>query len=176
MLAVRDAAAADADAICDVHVAAWRTAYRGIFPDAVLDAARFEREQRARWRAWKLPAESEVEVLTDDGRVVGFAALGPEREPDDPLGMRRGEVYAFYVHPDLWGSGAAEVLMTAAEQRLAARGFTQAVLWVLADHPRARAFYERCGWRWTGEAGWFDQVGAELVETVEYTRRLDAPC
>lgn len=176
MFAVREAVAADADAICDVHVAAWRAAYRGIFPDAVLDARHFEREQRARWRAWKLPAGSEVMVVTHDGRVVGFAALGPEREPDDPLGMPRGEVYACYVHPDHWGSGAAEVLLAEAERRLAARRFTRAVLWVLADNPRARAFYHRCGWSWTGETGWFDQVGDELVEMVEYARRLDAPC
>ncbi len=176
MFAVRVAEAADADAICDVHVAAWRAAHRGIVPDHLLDAPRFERDQRARWRSWRLPPDSEVVVVTDDGHVVGFAALGPEREPDDPLGMPRGELYAFYVHPDAWGTGAADVLMDQAEHRLVARGDTMGVLWVLADNPRARRFYERRGWRWTGESAWYERVGDELVETVEYTHRLDAPC
>jgi RimJ/RimL family protein N-acetyltransferase len=36
--------------------------------------------------------------------------------------------------------------------RLRAGGFEQAILWVLEDNPRARAFYERCGWQLDGVA------------------------
>lgn len=177
MFAVRNAAADDADAICDVQVAASRAGLRGVIDDRVLDSARFERDHRARWRAWQLPTDSEVVVVTTaDGSVVGFVALGPERDPGDPLGTPRGEVYALYVHPDAWGSGAAASLLAEAARRLAERGYSMGVLWVLAGNPRARAFYERCGWRWTGESAWYERIGDELVESVEYTHRLDASC
>ena len=47
----------------------------------------------------------------------------------------RGEVWAFYLHPDRWGSGAAAQLMEHVEQRLKAEGFATVVLWVLDDNP-----------------------------------------
>lgn len=170
----RTAVAGDADAICDVQVAGWRAGYRGIFPDEVLDADSFDEERRARWRAWRLPPDTEVLVVTEgEGQPIGFASIGPEREPDDVIGSPRGEVYAFHVHPLHWGSQAATVLMQEVERRLLTRGYAVGVLWVLAENPRGRAFYERMGWRWTGATSWFEQVAGHLVASVEYSRMLE---
>ena len=40
--------------------------------------------------------------------------------------------------------------MSRCEEFLRDEGFTSAVLWVLRDNPRARAFYEKAGWHFTG--------------------------
>jgi GNAT superfamily N-acetyltransferase len=61
-------------------------------------------------------------------------------------------VYAIYVLPEAWGTGAGHALMQESLRRLREDGYREAVLWVLDDNPRARTFYEREGWRLTGEA------------------------
>lgn len=148
---VRDAHAADADAIATAHVAGWQVAYRGIVPDDHLDDPEFGTRRQAVWRRQlgePVPAAADsgecvVVGLLDDA-VVGFGYVGPERDPDDPS-TRRGEVYGFYVHPDAWGAGVADAMMQTCVERLTTR-FDAAVLWVLAENPRARRFDERAGW------------------------------
>ena len=107
------------------------------------------RERREEfWRsAIESPAaRSRTLVAEEDGAVVGFASLGSDR--DDP---RIGELYAIYVLPQRWGVGAGRALMGEVLEHLRSARFQTAVLWVLADNPRARSFYERSGWCLEGE-------------------------
>lgn len=152
-VAIRDARPGDAADIADAHVAAWRTVYRGIIADAILDSADFH---RARLEGWTQATEGRRRPHDDplqrlivpevDDRIVGFAIFGRERDPDEwTPATERGELYGFYLHPDVWGSGVARALMGETLDGLASR-FATAVLWVLSDNPRARRFYERSGW------------------------------
>ena len=63
-------------------------------------------------------------------------------------------------------------MMAVAERRLAELGYAEAVLWVLEDNPRGRAFYEKAGWGPTGERIMFDAYCDEPVPEVEYRRVL----
>ena len=163
VIVVRDATVDDADAIATAHIDGWRVGYRGLLPDEFLDADDFATARRERWRGWTWQslAGSRLFVVTLHGRVVGFAHAGPERVEAQcdqsgtdssaaPAASGRGEVYAFYLHPTAWGSGGAGALMSRCEEFLRDDGFRSAVLWVLRDNPRARAFYEKAGWRLTG--------------------------
>jgi GNAT superfamily N-acetyltransferase len=147
-LVIRSAEPDDADAIANAHVTAWRVAYRGVVPDAYLDSDAFADGRLAGWRRMLTETRSperdpldEVFVPVIDGRVVGFAHVGEERE----RGTDQGELYGFYLHPDAWGSGAATALIDASHIALRER-FSSALLWVLRENPRARRFYERSGW------------------------------
>lgn len=167
---------ADADGITDVQVASWRAGYKHVFPESVLYAADFDSSRRAFWTNWRFGPGHRVAVVTettDDGgeRVIGFCSYGPERERARGF-TGRGEVWAFYVHPDRWGTGAAVQLMDHVEERLEAEGFVTAVLWVLDDNPRARRFYERQGWAPTGIAASFDDYCEVSVPEVEYRKEL----
>jgi len=51
---LRAAVPADARAIAEIHVASWRSAYRGLLPDSLLDAMSVD-ELEQRWRS-RLPA------------------------------------------------------------------------------------------------------------------------
>ncbi len=175
MIAVRTATEHDIDAIAAAHIAAWRVGYRGLFPDEYLDSDAFAAERRSIWesRQWTSQPDQSVFVGVVDERVVGFAVVGPDRE--DPT---QGELYAFYVHPEAWGTGVARSLIEAGEQWLRDQGFTNAVLWALRDNPRARRFYEKSGWSWTGiEMMWdgpTNQAGDALepIADVKYARAL----
>ncbi len=146
---VRDARPGDGDAIADAHVAGWRIGYRGVVPAEVLDDPEFDRRRRRRWHdrlAGQTPDSPDDRILVaeSNGRVLGFGQVGHELgEDDEPTG--RGEVYACYVHPDAWGTGVADAVMTACLADLRTR-FAVAVLWTLRDAPRSRRFYERTGW------------------------------
>lgn len=136
---VRLGTAEDALAIETIRVEGWRTAYRHVFPADELEGMPVD---PARWRSRleSPPPGWSTFVAERDGGVVGFASVGPSR---DEHGI--GELYAIYVEPSEWSTGAGRVLIERAEGQLASE-YRQATLWVLEDNPRARAFYERAGW------------------------------
>jgi ribosomal protein S18 acetylase RimI-like enzyme len=176
---IRPAVRDDADAITDVQVASWRAGYAHVFPESVLYADDFDATRRAFWSAWRFSPGHRLAVATvpsDDvdgrgERVIGFSSYGPERERARGF-TGRAELYAFYFHPDAWGSGAATALMQHTEERFRAEGFETAVLWVLDDNPRARRFYERFGWEPTGITADFDRYCDAVAPEVEYRKEL----
>ena len=147
---IRRAKCEDAHAIGEVHVASWRTTYRGLGIDAFLDAASAD-ERAEMWARGLCNSESQsfnnsdnrsfVYVAVDDGRVVGFASGGPERSGDEEY---RGELYALYLLEAYQRRGIGSNLLGSVAARLAESGRTSMLAWVLADNP-ARYFYEACG-------------------------------
>jgi len=170
---VRAATPDDADGITDVQVTAWRAGYAHVLPESLLYADDFDAARRRFWTGWRFAAGHRVAVAddVDQDRVVGFSSYGPEGERARGH-TGRGEIWALYVDPDLWGSGVAGELMEFTELRLRAEGFDTAVLWVLEDNPRARAFYEKFGWETSGMTAHFHGDGDLRVPEVEYRKEL----
>jgi len=161
---VRAATGEDSDAIEAVRVRGWQTAYRHVFPPDELDALPVD---GARWRPRLVtpPAGWATFVAEDEGAVVGFAAVGPSR---DERGL--GELYAIYVDPEAWSTGAGRALIERAEELLRAE-YAVATLWVLEDNPRARRFYERAGWTADGARKAEERLGVRAPE-VRYRKEL----
>ncbi len=163
---IRPATPDDALAIETIRVRGWQTAYRHVFPAADLDALPVDPE---RWRSRVLvppPGWSTV-VCEDERRVVGFASTGPSRDEE-----ALGELYAIYVDPDAWSTGAGRALMAVAEEALASE-YRAALLWVLEDNPRARGFYERAGWAPDGVRKAEERFGVRAPE-VRYRKDFGA--
>ncbi|HUZ14719.1 MAG TPA: GNAT family N-acetyltransferase, partial [Gaiellaceae bacterium] len=104
-------------------------------------------------------------VAEEGGVVVGFAWTGDSR--DEP---GKGELFAIYVVPEAWGSGAGSALMASALEAL--RSYSSATLWVLEDNPRARRFYEREGWSLDGGRRDEEFLGVTVAE-VRYRITFD---
>ena len=168
---IRAGERSDADGITDVQVASWRAGYAHVFPESLLHADDFDSKRREFWSAWRFPPGQRVAVAVIGKRIVGFSSYGPERERARGF-TGRGEIYAFYLHPDVWGSGIASQLFEHVELRLRAEGFADAVLWVLEDNPRARAFYEKHGWELSGLTADFDVYCDVRVPEIEYRKAL----
>jgi GNAT superfamily N-acetyltransferase len=162
---VRPACREDAAAIADVHVLTWQAAYEHVFGAERL--AGIGERRRTQWeeRLANPPPGRQVFVAEEDGRVTGFASVGDSR--DEP---GKGELFAIYVHPDAWGSGAGSALMTNALDAL--RRYSSATLWVLEDNPRARRFYEREGWILDGGHRDEELLGMTVTE-VRYRTTFD---
>lgn len=140
---IRNASPEDARAIAETRIDGWRFAYRGIVPDDVLAGLSYDHNE-AQWRRNLETTDSQtlVQVLeNDEGRVIGFAASGPERTGNETY---RGEVYAIYVRPELHGHGGGGKLLRAAVEQLQQRGYDSMLIWALADNPWKR-FYEKYG-------------------------------
>ena len=162
---VRRATVEDADGIARVHSRGWEAGYAHVFPAEPL---RRGISDPVRWRATlAAPSEGHVVFVAEaEGRIVGFANVGPDRD-----GLGCGELYGLYVEPDRWRGGIGRALLRAGEDELARAGFDAAVLWVLDDNPRARAFYERCGWAADGAAKQARFLETDVVE-VRYRKAL----
>jgi GNAT superfamily N-acetyltransferase len=80
-------------------------------------------------------ANGQVIVAEFDGTIAGFAAV---------VG---GELDGLFVEPDLWGGGIGRALVDAAAHEARGKGLSLTVI----ANPRARGFYENCGFRVEGE-------------------------
>ncbi|MFW6195479.1 MAG: N-acetyltransferase family protein [Chloroflexota bacterium] len=135
----------DASDIASLHVRAWQAAYAG---------RRLSRwpSYDERMEMWSAPLRDAagpnsvwVAGRLDDDRPMGFALTGSCRDPDVTPGA--GEIFALYVEPELTGRGIGGALLRHAVDDLLARGHTPLLVWTLEVNERARAFYERTGWR-----------------------------
>ena len=135
-ITVRRATREEMPVVESVRLQTWQAAYRGLVPDDVLDALAVTEERVALLQTRYDEGETATWVALDDDRVVGMAVAGPTRDEDRPGGR---ELYALYVLPSHWGSGAGQALWEQAQPVTS--------LWVLEGNARARAFYARNGFR-----------------------------
>lgn len=162
-LHIRDATLADAEAIARVNIEAMRAEYAGIVGAeklASLSVADYAR----RWRGWIGEGDRVCVALVRDA-LVGFACYGPEAGGRSP---EVGELFAFYVEPRMQGRGAGSQLHDAAQRGMRAFGAREAVLWVIRENARARAFYEHRGWRAEGGERRDDGATGPVVTEVRY--------
>lgn len=141
---IRAATLADAPAIASLNVRAWRWAYAGLVPDALLDGLSVEHsEAQCRAHLADPPAGMHTWVAERAGRVVGFVNAGPSRDDDAPPAT--GEVYAIYVDPLDVGTGVGQALLACAMASFRRQGCRAVTLWVLVGNQRACRFYEAAG-------------------------------
>jgi GNAT superfamily N-acetyltransferase len=165
MVRIRPITDADIDEIARVHARTWQAAYAGIVPQEVLDALDPVELAEIRRTRKNPPGAATIVAEADDGALVGFANYGPDRADD-----AYAQLYALYVDPDHWSTGAGRALMDAVKQALAGR---EVRLWVLEDNRRARRFYELAGFTADGARDLFTPRDSEAeLPQVRYSARL----
>jgi GNAT superfamily N-acetyltransferase len=130
----------DAGGLAAVHLAAALVGYAGIFPSHAPEPS-LDQLTEGWWREIAQPGTTAFAALGRD-RIVGSVSVAADPEDEGAAHLRR-----LYVHPDRWGAGIGALLYDAALERARARGFASMTLWVLEKNERARAMYERWGWR-----------------------------
>jgi GNAT superfamily N-acetyltransferase len=107
-------------------------------------------DESSRWSdaQWKNAASTRLYYLAErDGHVVGMVSGGFN---DGYPGTRW--LYGMYVTPSERGTGTAALLVAAIGEWAKANGAHEVYLHVTTSVARARAFYEKVGFRATGEA------------------------
>lgn len=165
---LRAAQATDARDLAVVHVETWRTAYRGLLPEALLSSMDVEERER-KWRQILLEGGA-VAMAERGSQLLGFASYGRSRDDDASPGV--GELSALYISPAEWGTGVGSALHDLATAALWSSGSAEATLWVLDGNARGRRFYEKSGWNNDGRSQTQERVGA-LVTKLRY--RISLP-
>jgi ribosomal protein S18 acetylase RimI-like enzyme len=165
---VRPAELDDAGEIARVHVATWRSAYRGLLPDDFL-ASLSEAHYTERWQRVIGDGSSRVFVVEDHDSVAGFASGGRERAGETGFA---GELYALYVLEEAQHRGHGHELVRAVAEALRELRLRDMIVWVLRDNSHARAFYERLGGTYVRAQP--ITIGTTTLEEVSYGwRALD---
>lgn len=152
-----------------MHVATWRTAYRGLLPDGFLDSLT-EAQYTERWRRGIGASAGHVFVAEDETGVVGFASGGRERAGENGYS---GELYAIYVLDSAQRKGYGRMLVRAVVDVLREMKLADMIVWVLRDNSSARRFYERLGGVYVREQP--ITIGPAQLQEVSYGwRTLDA--
>lgn len=105
----------------------------------------------AEWRLTLNPEGGEADkrrtiVAENNGAIVGVVVVNINAsEPES------GHLSRLYVDPSAWGQGIGTLLYFAAIRHLLASGCKRATLWTLEKNTQARQWYERLGWKATGE-------------------------
>jgi putative acetyltransferase len=156
---LRPATDADVEAVADLWHRGWHDGHAGHVPDG-LTAARTRAAFGARVPAL-VPATTVAEVSGGRGLAPNPDITLPEAAVRDHSARRRevagfvvvihDEVEQLFVAGTHRGTGVAGMLLDEAERQVAAQGYDEAWLAVVAGNTRARRFYERRGWRDGGD-------------------------
>ena len=165
-LLIRCATKADIPDIAHIHVASWRDAYRGVIPDAVIDARTVE-GATAMWSGTTIKFPENLTVAEmPDGQIAGFSCAGPVTDAEHS-GPYEFEVYALHVRPDARQRGIGAALLHHAMGR--ARDelhMNSMIIWTLEGLRLSRRFYEREGGKVVKHDHW--QVGGGVVQELAY--------
>lgn len=144
---VRRPTRADAEGFSALHAHVWRTTYRGIMSDEVVDGLSAEgfaplwESVGSAYDEARVPTDGrEFWVATEGDVPVGFVMFGPARDVEAPADW---QLWSLNVHPDHQGSGIAQELLDH-------MGPGPAYLWVAKGNARAIRFYERNGFHLDG--------------------------
>ncbi|WP_145329902.1 GNAT family N-acetyltransferase [Paenibacillus xylanexedens] len=140
---IRRACEGDARGIAYVHTESWKTTYRGIVPDHVLDFLTTE-SRLAQWEQQLRSGENDQILIVaedEEGKIVGFACGGKEREGQLPYD---GELYAIYLLKSHQQSGIGRQLVKRVVQHLQTCQIGSMIIWALERNPACR-FYEKMG-------------------------------
>ena len=166
-IALRVAGAVDAAPIARVHCAAALAGYADIFPPEATKPT--PESLRSGWEELLDDPRTEVAVATSGegatAPVIGSVAVTAASSVPSGLLLTR-----LYVEPARWGSGVGSRLHEWALTAARERGATSLNLWVLEANGRARAMYERRGWRLV--PGWTLPNDPPTIHDVLYERTL----
>lgn len=150
-----------------IYALSWKKAYRGIFNDEYLDNLSLD--------FWVSSFNSnyqtngfKVFIIGTNNQDFGACAFGQSRDFKD---IATAEILSYYFLPEFWGRGYAKLFIDIILYKIIYEGYHYVHLWALKNNPRARRFYEKCGFSLSGREREFTYNNKLLIE-VEYEMKL----
>lgn len=159
---------ADATAIAQIQVAAWRQDYTTILPARVLLDLKPEPISEQWETSLTTPKDARMRVLValERATVRGFALVHPAGDPDaDPVSDC--EVGEFVIDPLHRRAGHGSRLLQACVDTVIADKFTRGLWWVGASDDILRGFVTGTGWEADGA---HRELASETGETLKQVR------
>lgn len=145
---IRPAVLRDATAIAEVQVSSWKTTYKGIVPDGLIERMTVP-ERTGGWTrilsALEESGQGKVFLCETEGEVVGFASFGPQRDHGLEDRGFTSELTAIYLLETAQRQGIGSALLQACATEALGLGHNGMSVWVLEQNLGARGFYEARG-------------------------------
>ncbi len=175
-MGVRMATIDDVAAMSYIHSQTWKKAYVNYFSAEYLESISDEGWIPLFSRAIREKAH-DAAIYEDSGKITGTITFGKARKNNylddsstnsDNLtvseNLSEAEIISLYVLPEYWSTGQGFELMKFAVENLKNQGFQRCFLWVIRDNQRATGFYNRFGFKSTGELITVMLAGKPLIE------------
>jgi ribosomal protein S18 acetylase RimI-like enzyme len=139
---IRRALPEDAGNYTDCAISCWQAAYRGIVPDEYLNNMPADRDLKAeKYReSFAKPGDIQSYCVVSDGKMIGLLTID----------IINAEIWAIYLLEEYWGKGIGKEVLDFAISEMKRMKHSALFLWVLEGNGRAKRFYERNGFRFSG--------------------------
>ena len=139
---VRLANPEDASQLARINIASWRTTYRGLIADEILDGMTFAKYLEK----WEQTLASQANGDTfcfaaenGSGEVIGYSVCGKNRHEKLPFDA---ELFAIYLLKEYQGQGIGKNLFLTSVEEFRQRNISSFLLFVLSSNTASRKFYE----------------------------------
>lgn len=141
MVEVRVAKPADAPALAAIMVQSFRTAFRELVSEEIMDQCADLQNCTAMLAQVCENTQIHSYLAVLDGKPCGELFWRGEAE---------AELIALHTLPEVWGYGVGAALLLRAQADMNAAGVKRVKLWAFRENHRARRFYEKYGLRASG--------------------------
>lgn len=145
---IRNVNEKDIPSIADIQVNGWKTAYKGIIDDSILNAmSKEEKIERLKSNYEK----NGFIVAEIENKVVGFCRYTDSNEFTPEMQDIDCEITALYVKPDLKYNGIGTKLFQFVVDEFKRKNKTKMILWCLKENEPSKKFYTKMGGKIVGE-------------------------
>ena len=146
---IREATLKDAASIAAIEVSSSRYAYKNIVPDEFLFNDLSVEARIPVYERWLNEKRFELYVFEDSGtnEIKGMMGIGRCEDEDKDNAF---ELHFIYVDPEYVRKGIGAQMLEFFEQKGIEKGFSEFVIWVLAENKMGKNFYEKHGYESDG--------------------------
>lgn len=167
---LRNGLPSDAEAIENIRIAAWRSAYRDFMPASYL--AKLEIQKNIDGLQQRLATQSvdfSVIVAEINSSVVGFMILGKPRYHTSNHSI---ELWALNVHPKYWRNGIGGQLIQKAIDSAKGLNVKSIELWCINGNLIAENAYKRAGFIAVGKQRTSSDLTGHPIHERLYVKKL----
>ncbi|MEN1937345.1 GNAT family N-acetyltransferase [Paenibacillus sp. 102] len=138
---IRKAIEKDIKGITKVHVDSWKTTYKGILSDEIIEVTTYESREK-QWKSIFTQAvgnQYRYVAETLDGEIIGFIDGGLERTGKYDYD---GELYAIYLLEEYHGYKVGQRLFQSLVSEFMQNDICSVLVWVISNNPSI-GFYEK---------------------------------
>ena len=138
----------DIPSIADIQIKGWKSAYKGIIDDSILNA--MNKEEKIE-RLKSNYAKNGFIVAEIENEVVGFCRYADSNEFTPEMQDIDCEITALYVKPDLKYKGIGTRLFQFVIDEFKNKSKVRMILWCLKENEPSKRFYRKKGGEIVGE-------------------------
>lgn len=138
---IRRAIKDDIPGIAKVHADSWKTTYKGIFPNEILENITYEQREKQWENIFQKECNHQFRFVAEtlNGEIVGFIDGGAERTGTYNCD---GELYAIYLLQEYQGMKIGQKLFQALLSECTNNNMQSLLVWVVTNNP-SKTFYEK---------------------------------